>query len=85
MTINATIHVEGEQLTEDEVFAAARSIVELKNLRALQNHNATGTINVRGTSYGLMSDEVDAILALLIERHSVLITGLGIKLDQPSL
>lgn len=74
------------RLTEREILAAARSIRELEPLRLIQNEERRlpARITISGSYAGIDSiplerDEFDAILALLIERHTSVISSLNIE------
>lgn len=80
-----------ERLTEAEVLAAARSIRELEVLRQLQeNTMLPARIAIKGSIAGIDSipleqDEFQAVVALLIERHTTLIASLNIEPKVPVL
>lgn len=83
MTIAITGPALGQdQLTEREVVAAARSIEQLRALRQTSGHDKTGALGIATTTFALTTDEVDACLALLIERHTGFIASLGIVPDR---
>lgn len=74
-------------LTEAEVLEAARAIRELQALRRLATYNGGGTIKIDGVVSGLSSipmtaNEFQAVLALLMERHALLLAGLNIELEK---
>lgn len=75
--------VDDRTLTEREVLAAARTIRELEALRRVQGRTGAGKIVLRSAVDGiseiqLEADEVEGVIALLIERHTSVLTGLNI-------
>jgi hypothetical protein len=76
------------KLTESEVLAAARSIRELQSLRVAAKGAAPAKIEMDGRSthwsIPLEPDEFQAVLALLIERHTIVLASLGITPDVPA-
>lgn len=75
-------------LTEREVVAAARAVHELRALRGMIRHGCRdGEIKLKGVLNGvtmipLYADEVQACIALLIERHSTFLASLNITLEE---
>lgn len=71
-------------LTEQEILAAARAIRELQTLRGLQAHPSAlgGKITLQGGGSTIILpmevDEFAAVIALLIERHTVVVASLGV-------
>lgn len=89
MTINTTIVPPKGRITERELILGACSVRELEKLRLLQDHAHGATIKLPVTLHGMseltiMDVEFQAIIALLIERHSVFLGGLDVELNQPS-
>ena len=74
-------------MTEREILAAARSVRELRALRDIQQQIGTtgkGRIGMSNMGYEaipLETDEFQAVIALLIERHATMIASLGITPD----
>lgn len=79
-----------ERLTEAEVLAAARSIRELEVLRTLKDNTVLpARLTIKGSVAGIDSipleqDEFQAVIALLIERHTTLIASLNIEPKVPA-
>ncbi|MGH6746404.1 hypothetical protein [Novosphingobium sp.] len=85
------MNTDKERLTEAEVLAAARSIRELEVLRQLQENTVLpARITIKGSIAGIDSipleqDEFQAVVALLIERHTTMIASLNIEPKVPVL
>lgn len=82
------------RMTEAEAIQAGRSASKLRDLRELRDiresgqHRTPGQIKLVGLqdlAVGLTNDEVDAVIALLIERHSTFLAGLDVELEEPAL
>lgn len=81
------------RMTENEAIHAGRSASKLRELRELRNvresgkHRTPGQLKLIGLEHlalGLTNEEVDAIIALLIERHTAFLAGLDIELEEPA-
>jgi len=88
MTIQATIVPPRGRITERELIAASNSVKALRSLRQLQgaiDRNACAQVRIQSpkgsTELPLFDDELEAVVALLIERHSVFLAGLDVELE----
>jgi hypothetical protein len=78
------VHAPKPKLTEREVLAAARSIRELQALRSIKPGPYAPKIAIGSHTIPLEPEELEAVVALLIERHTTMITSLGITPDRPA-
>lgn len=81
------------RMTEAEAIQAGRSASKLHDLRELRSireqrqHRTPGQLKLIGLedlAVGLSNEEVDAVIALLIERHSTFLAGLDVELAEPA-
>jgi len=81
------------RMTEAEAIQAGRSASKLRDLRELRSirengqHRTPGQIKLAGLDHlalALSNEEVDAVIALLIERHSTFLASLDVELEEPA-
>lgn len=91
MTLRTTLVPPRGRITERELTAAANSVAALRSLRALRvtvdraTHSQIRIHSPNGsTELPLFNDELEAVVALLIERHSVFLAGLDVELEETS-
>lgn len=85
--IETTIVPPRGRLTERELLEGARVVRELEKLRAIQPAPGGATLKLPGsysgiTEVSLSSADYQAVVALLIERHSTFLASLDVELEE---